>query len=243
MNREHHKWYSPNLGRDMELLVHGTGGVPFMIFPCSNGRFYDFEDRKMFETVRSEIFHGKAIFFSVDGIDWETWHNYVDFAGGAARHKDYDNYIVNEVIPFIHNYLGNNERVIAGGASMGAYHAVNFFLRHPEFFGGTLAMSGNYHLKHFFGDYSDDNVYYNSPLSYMPNMENQWYLDWYRKSKIIISTGQGAWEETMVEDTRELEGIFKDKGIPAFFDYWGHDVNHDWPWWEKQFPHFVRMLV
>jgi len=28
MNREYHKWYSSRLGRDMELLVFGHGGLP-----------------------------------------------------------------------------------------------------------------------------------------------------------------------------------------------------------------------
>jgi len=228
----------------MELLVHGHAGTPFMIFPCSKGRFFDFEDRKMFETVSGQIDEGKAIFFSVDGIDWETWHNeHGHPSAGAARHEDYDKYIVEEVIPFINNYLGNHDRVIAGGASMGAYHAVNFFLRHPDVFGGTLALSGNYHIKHFFGDYMDNHVYFNSPISYLANLEDNWYLDRYRDSKIFICVGQGAWEDTMVEDTRELKAIFESKNVAANIDFWGHDVNHDWPWWEKQFPYYVAKII
>ncbi len=32
MNREYHKWYSPSLGRDMELLLYGHGGTPMLVF-------------------------------------------------------------------------------------------------------------------------------------------------------------------------------------------------------------------
>ncbi len=65
----------------------------------------------------------------------------------------------------------------------------------------------------------------------MPNMDNKGYFDWFIKSRIIISTGQGAWEETTVEDTRKLQAISKDKNIQAFFDYRDYDVYHDLPWW------------
>ena len=45
MNREYHKWYSPYLGREMELLVFGHGGTPLVVFPTSMGRFFDYEER------------------------------------------------------------------------------------------------------------------------------------------------------------------------------------------------------
>src|ERR1700689_950968 len=47
MNREYHKWYSPALQREMELLVFGHAGVPMIVFPTSMGRFFDYEDRNM----------------------------------------------------------------------------------------------------------------------------------------------------------------------------------------------------
>jgi esterase/lipase superfamily enzyme len=30
--------------------------------------------------------------------------------------------------------------------------------------------------------------------------------------------------------------------VPAWFDYWGYDVNHDWPWWRRQLPYFLGKL-
>ena len=47
MNREYHRWHSPALGREMELLVFGQGGARMLAFPTSMGRFYDWEDRGM----------------------------------------------------------------------------------------------------------------------------------------------------------------------------------------------------
>ncbi len=33
--------------------------------------------------------------------------------------------------------------------------------------------------------------------------------------------------------------MLRDKDIPAWVDYWGTDVNHDWPWWHKQLKYFM----
>ena len=60
MNREYHKWYSPRLGRDMELLVFGHAGLPVMVFPTSGGRFYEFEDRGMVGALAGNIDGGQS---------------------------------------------------------------------------------------------------------------------------------------------------------------------------------------
>jgi len=45
-------------------------------------------------------------------------------------------------------------------------------------------------------------------------------------------------EERMLVETRKLEQILRDRSIPAWVDYWGGDVSHDWPWWHKQLVYF-----
>ena len=47
MKREYHRWYSPSLGRDMELLLFGHAGARVLIFPTSQGRYYEWEDLGM----------------------------------------------------------------------------------------------------------------------------------------------------------------------------------------------------
>jgi esterase/lipase superfamily enzyme len=136
-------------------------------------------------------------------------------------------------------------RVMANGCSMGAYHAVNFYLKHPDLFAGTIALSGLYRLDRAeFGIGADDlpAVYFNSPLSYLSGLSDAWFFERYREGRMIVCVGQGAWEEEAVEDTRALESICREKSIPAWFDYWGHDVNHDWPWWYRQMNYFLGHL-
>jgi esterase/lipase superfamily enzyme len=47
----------------------------------------------------------------------------------------------------------------------------------------------------------------------------------------------------MNADIRALKTILEAKAIPAWIDLWGHDVNHDWPWWQKQLPYFLNKLI
>jgi len=54
--------------------------------------------------------------------------------------------------------------------------------------------------------------------------------------------GQGAWEDDCLRDTRALDAALAAISVPAWFDYWGHDVNHDWPWWYKQMNYFLGKL-
>jgi esterase/lipase superfamily enzyme len=125
---------------------------------------------------------------------------------------------------------------------MGGYHSANFFFRHPDIFDVVISLSGIFRLNMFIGEYMDETVYLNSPLAYLPNLEDAWYLDQYRQSRIIICAGQGAWEDAMLEDTLALKRILEEKNIPAWVDIWGYDVNHDWPWWRKMMPYFLGNL-
>jgi esterase/lipase superfamily enzyme len=201
----------------------------------------------MIDAVSGFINSGKIKLYCVDSVDEESWYNFaVSPADRNARHEAYDRYIVEEVIGFIrHHCQLPQERVMANGCSMGAYHAVNFFLKHPDVFEGTIALSGLYRLDRSEFQLSAaelSGIYFNSPVSYLADLDDPWYLDWYRRSKIIVCVGQGPWEDEAIEDTRYLDFLFREKNIPAFIDYWGHDVNHDWTWWYKQMNHFLGSL-
>jgi esterase/lipase superfamily enzyme len=228
----------------MELKVYGYYGKPVVVFPAQAGRFFDFENFGMVHAISSFIEAGQIKLFTVDSVDGQSWANgSAHPADRARRHEDYDRYIIEEVAPFIRKHSGDTtEKFLTTGVSMGAYHAANFFFRHPDVFDIVIAISGLFRLNHFIGDYMDENVYFNSPLAYLPSMNDPWYIDQYRQSRIIVCTGQGAWEEEMLADTHELKRILEEKNIPHWIDIWGGDVNHDWPWWLKMLPYFLEKL-
>jgi len=244
MKVEYHRAWSDSLGQDMELKVYGHAGKPVVVFPAQSGRFFEFEDFGMIAAVSHFIEAGLFRFYTVDSIDSQSWANWdIPAAERCARHEAYDRYITREVAAFIHKHAGTKELFLATGASMGGYHSANFFFRHPDVFDSLISLSGIFQLGDFVGDAMDDCIYFNSPLLYLANLEDPWYLEKYRRSRIIICAGQGAWEESMNADIHALKTILDAQGIPAWIDLWGHDVNHDWPWWQKQLPYFLGKLI
>lgn len=60
MRISYHKEYSHHLHRDMEYKVYGHAGKPMLVFPTSLGRFYQYEDSGMIQTLSEFIDAGKA---------------------------------------------------------------------------------------------------------------------------------------------------------------------------------------
>ncbi|MBQ3083917.1 MAG: esterase, partial [Clostridia bacterium] len=67
------------------------------------------------------------------------------------------------------------------------------------------------------------------------------YIEKYNSGRGIICVGQGPWE--LPETSVRLKELFEQKGINIWVDLWGHDVNHDWPWWHKQVEYFVPIML
>ena len=133
---------------------------------------------------------------------------------------------------------------VVTGMSMGANHAANLFLRRPELFRGVVALSGVYDSDYFFHGWMDATLYENSPERFLPNMPpDHPYVELYNRKRMIFCVGQGAWEEDGVRTLRHLERVFREKGIHAWCDFWGSDVNHDWPWWYRQMRYFVAHIL
>jgi len=241
---EYHKFFSSRIGREMEFKVYGHGGKPVIVFPSSGGRFYEYEDFRMVDACASFIERGIVRLYAVDSIDRETWLDaWKSPSDRARRHNDFDGYVVDEFIPFVRHHSGRTDGFLATGCSMGGYHSANFFFRHPDVFDSVIALSGIYDARFFVGDALESfEVYANSPVDYLAGMEDNWFLERYRSGRIIICTGQGAWEEDSIRHTRMLEQVLDQKRIPAWVDYWGNDVDHDWPWWRVQLTYFLQEL-
>jgi esterase/lipase superfamily enzyme len=250
MNVEYHHWESPRLNQKFECKRYGNSGLPMLAFQSSEGHFWDYENNGMIEACRPWIDSGRLQVFSADGRDWETWSNTrIHPHDRASRHEAWESAIVNEVVPLIRQTAGVEGRdMIVTGCSGGAFHAANFMFKHPDLCNTAILISGVYSTKHFRTDhvddydYSDPLIYFNNPLRYLKDMHDDWYLSRLRKSRIIACCGQGMWEEECLEETKQLSVELKAKDVPHWLDLWGHDVNHDWPWWRAQIAYFLGKL-
>lgn len=242
METRYIKKYSPALGREMEYKVYGDRGRGVLVFPSQDGRFYDYQDFDMVASLSQHIDAGRIHLICIDSIDRETW----SAAGGdehrrIALHEQWYHYIVDELIP---SETKPGETLMVTGCSMGGFHAANVFFRRPELFDTLLSLSGIYYASYFFPGYRDPLVYDNSPYDYLSNMPTDHpYLQLYRQKDIILCVGQGSWEDELLDSTRQLDALLRAKDIPAWVDYWGHDVAHDWAWWRKQIVYFMDKLL
>jgi esterase/lipase superfamily enzyme len=238
MQVNYHKFFSTSLGQDFEFKVYGNSGKPVMVFPTSCGRFFDYEDRGMIGALEQFIEAGDIMVFAVDGRDWESWHKPVKDEWMGIRHAQYENCVTGELIPFIARAYDINEKFLATGNSMGAFHAANFFLKFPGYFDCAVCLSGIYTLKTELDGYADAGVFFNEPLSYLPGLRDDGALSTLREGYIVISHGRGAWEVFNAQ-AEELAALLKSKNVTCWYDPWGTQWPHDWPTWLAQIKKYM----
>jgi esterase/lipase superfamily enzyme len=224
-------WHSQNLNQHMEIVTYGHYGFPLLMFPTAAADYLEYERFLIIDTIKDYIEGGKLKVFSINSINRDGWMNkHIHPRDRAIKQVQYNQYVTEEVVPYIWHSCNGRVGIITTGASLGAYHCANQLFRRPDLFDGMIAMSGNYNIGNFTDGYYDDNVYFNDPLNYLPKLDDDYFLPMLRqKQHIHILSGQGNYENP--EGSRQLAGILAAKGIPHNLDLWGFDMPHDWPTW------------
>jgi len=242
MKRQHHKWFSPRLDRDMELLVFGHAGAKVLVFPTREGRFYDYENWGLVDALRHSIDGGHIRLFCVDGVDSESFYcRCAPPAVRTARHRQYEAYILQEAIPFMVSQNGVPS-LIVHGCSIGAYHAMNLALRHPSIFCKVVALSGRYDLtrpvgpfEDLFGGHYDEDVYFLTPTHFLPNLNDPGLLEPMRRMDITLAVGE---EDPFLESNRVLSEALSRKGISHRLAFWPGEA-HRARYWREMVPHYL----
>ena len=236
-------WRSPTLGADMPIVIYGDRGRPLLLFPTAAADFLENERYYLVKSVEQAILAGRVQLYSIDSINRHAWMNdRLPLPEKTRRQNLYARYVEDEVAPFIREVVGSADvRIATTGASFGAFHAVNTLCRRPDLFDTVIAMSGFYDLgPNYLRGYHDDNSYFNNPTWYLQGLEGR-YLDLLRaRCSIHILTGQGDYEDPGA--SRGFSALLASKGIPHELEVWGHDVNHDWPWWRMMLPYAIDKL-
>ena len=245
MKRELVSRYSENLDRYMDLVVYGEGGYPVIVFPTQDSPCTNWEDFGMIDTLDDYIGSGMLQLFCVSNVDKDSWSAADrDKAERADLVEAYYRYVADELCPLVHELSGRADRPLLAGCSMGATHAVVFALRRPDLFQGCIALSGVYDAKFFFDGWMNETLYASSPVDFLPNMASDHpYIDIYNKRQLVLCVGRGACEDDGVRTQHVLDDSFRRLGISAWCDFWGTDVNHDWPWWKKQIRYFLPIVL
>ena len=214
----------------MELLVFGHGGRPLLVFPSSQGRFFEYEDRGMIEAVRHKYEDGQLQAFCVDSVDAESWYNRsIPPRARVLRHLEYEEYLLAEVLPLVR--ARNPSPLLAvTGCSFGGYHSVNFALRYPDIVTHCVSMSGAFDIRSFLDGYYDDDCYFCCPPDFLPSLNDGWYWDRYQQMTLVLAAGE---HDICLGENLRLAQILRAKSIPHQLDVWGGGTGHDWPWWQQ----------
>ena len=238
MKEEYHKWHSRFIDREFEMLVFGNSGFPVVVFPTSRARYYQAKDFGLINSVEHIIDSGKVKIFCPDSIDNLSWYNHnIPPAERVKMQFKYEEVILNDVLEYAFQDTGFDKAAVAG-CSFGGYHSANIAFRNPDKVGYLFSMGGASNIKRFLDGYYDDNCYFNNPPDYLPNLEDDWYLNEIKQMGIILGTGEF---DMCLEENRVLSEILAHKQIPHWFDN-RKNVGHDWHWWKEMFIDYLDKI-
>lgn len=235
MPHEHyHKWYSPRLSRDIEVLAFGTRGYPVILFPTSMGHYYENKDFKLIDSVNWFLDEGLVKIYCVDGIDEVSWYNKnIHPADRAKNHNWYDQMLYHELVPLAQQETGVS-RVATAGCSFGGYHATNFAFKHPDVVKYVFNMGAAFDIRDQVDGHYDDHVYFNNPMDFIPNAQSDYFWDMF----VVLGTGT---RDMCWNANERMAEILRNKGINHWLDV-RTDAEHDWPVWKQMFPHYLSLI-
>ena len=234
MRRDFHNWYSPRLGRNMEMLVYGHAGHPVLVFPTSQGRFFEFENNGMIHELAGKIEWGQLQVFCVDSVDAESLYcTGISPPERMRRHLQFESYVLTEVLPFS-QYLNPQSPLCAHGCSLGAYHAANIAFKYPHLFHKLLALSGRYDLtlapgpyRDLFDGYYDETIYFNNPSHFLPRLTDPILLEDLRQMDITLVIGT---EDAFLENNHQLHLTLEAQHLPHRYDVWQGEAHRARYW-------------
>ncbi|TVQ67413.1 MAG: hypothetical protein EA363_12365 [Balneolaceae bacterium] len=225
MEKTNHSWQSPSLGRKTTITVYGTEGTPLLAFPDNGEKRTEWEKNGLIDALSFQIENGHNRIFCIDSIDKESF-----FKTGTTprlrivRHRQFESYVIDEVLPFIRKTAGNLF-IMTAGVGLGGYHAVNLLLKYPSQIQKAISIGGRFQIRPFMDEYFDDNVYYNNPLEYLPNLDDETLLDDIRNTDIRLVVTP---DDPNLEVNYMLSDILRAKAIEHIFDYWIETGDHPW---------------
>lgn len=218
----------------MELLAFGHAGAKVLVFPTREGRFFDYENWGLVGALSEPIERGLLHLFCVDSLDHESLYcRCVSPRDRITRHRQYEQYLLAEVLPFIRSKTGN-PFLIAHGCSIGAYHAVTLALRHPGIFGKVVALSGRYDLttpcgpfRDLFDGYYDEDIYFHTPNHFLPQLQDSHLLSSMQTMQITLAVGE---HDPFRGSTEELSRQLSNKGIRHALAIWEGEAHKACHW-------------
>lgn len=232
-------WFSARLEREVKLARWGHFGTPVLLFPTAGGDAEEVERFHLIGAIWPLIEAGRIKVYSCDSVAGKAWIQDGHAPIYRARLQNaFDSFIYREVVPAIRADCRQDDiEIITAGASIGAFNAVASLCRHPDVFRCAIGMSGTYNLERWLHGQFFEDFYFSSPLHYLPGLKEGPQLDMLRSRFVLLTYGQGRWEEP--DESWRLANLLGAKRIPNRVDPWGPEWDHDWPAWRAMLPVYL----
>ena len=242
MRRDYRRWHSPALHRDMELLTFGHAGAKVLMFPTRDGRFWESEKLEVVASLADKVKAGHLQLWCIEGLAQESLYDKGRHpADRIRRHAALEGYILNEVLPLM-AWSNPHECTIAMGCSLGAFQAADIALRHPHLFRKLVAFSGRFDLTmkvecfdDLFGGYYDDEVYFHTPVHFLPGLSCPWRLESLRRLDVVLAVGRA---DPFLDNNFHLSRLLSEKGARPQVHLWDGRA-HCPRAWREMAPLFV----
>lgn len=235
------RWHSDRLGQDITVARWGTYGQPVLLFPTAGGDAEEVERHKMIAHLMPLIDAGRAKVYSCDSVAGKAMAERVGSTEyRMALFNAFHDTVASEIIPAIHSDVGGRLPVVVAGASIGAFNALAITCRYPHLVDSAVCMSGTYAIEKFIGGPFTDDLYFSSPLHFVPGLQGP-DLDALRHRMVILASGSGQWEDP--GEAWAVADVLGAKGIPNRVDDWGPAYKHDWPTWWEMLPTYLDDLL
>jgi esterase/lipase superfamily enzyme len=232
---------SPSMGRSMHVWTYGHFGPPVIVFPTAAGFAHEWQAQGMIDTLAPLLGSGRMKLYCPESNVAEAWtRREGSLAWRMSRHRAYEQFVLDTLVPFVRaDCHSPNIPITAVGCSLGATYAANMALKYPHVFHDAVCMSGRYLVTEITHGETNQDVYFNNPLAYVPNLGGGALDHVRRNTRLTLVCGRGRYEEGCIEETIALADVLEHKRIPHVRDIWGTDSVHDWAWWKKQTVHHL----
>ncbi len=234
-------WYSDRLEQEFTIARWGHFGVPVLVLPTAGGDAEEIERHQLVASCAELLDAGRIKIYSCDSIAGRAMATRT----GTLEHRmwllnQFHHAVRHEVVPAIQaDTGGSGQRIVVAGASIGAFNAVALLCRFPDAFDAAIGMSGTYRIQRFLDDAWSDDLFYSSPLDFLPGLDGD-HLELLRQRRVILPSGEGEHED--IGESWAMAEVLGSKGVPNRVDSWGPETIHDWPTWRRMLPQYLDEL-
>lgn len=225
MKKRHKSWKSPCMGKSMDLLIYGTEGTPVIIFPTAHGDYTEWENHGGIDAIAEQVEEGYNQVFCVDGFAGESFLNAaIEPIARINRFSHYQSYLMDELLPFISDE-NSNPYIITTGVAIGAYCALLMALKYPTNFQKVIGLCGYYDIRVHMDEFFDDNVYFNNPVEFIPNLNDEKLLKMISNVDIRLLN---YLNDPNKDDTQIMSDLMWMKFIEHEHYVWNEEADNMW---------------